>query len=41
MVEKEDGATVMERLSEEELAVWLNKYRLGELWLAGDIGGLP
>ncbi len=41
VVEKEDGATVMERLSEEDLAVWLDKFRLGDLWLAGDIGGLP
>jgi len=41
VVEKEDGATVMERLSEDDLAVWRDKFRLGELWLAGDIGGRP
>ncbi|HUT03224.1 MAG TPA: AAA family ATPase [bacterium] len=41
VVEKEDGATVMERLSEEELAVWLDKFRLGDLWTSGHIGGRP
>ena len=41
VVEKEAGATVMERLSEEELAVWLDKFRLGDLWTSGHIGGRP
>ena len=41
VVEKEEGATVMERLSEEELAVWLDKFRLGDLWKSGHIGGRP
>lgn len=37
--EKVDGATQMTRLDKDELSVWLEKYRLGELWLRGDIGG--
>ena len=37
--EKEDGASVMERLNEKELATWLEKYTLGELWLSGHFGG--
>ena len=41
VVEKEDGATVMERLSEEDLAVWLDEFRLGDLWKSGHIGGRP
>jgi len=37
--EKEDGATVMERLDEKELSEWLEKYTLGDLWLSGHFGG--
>ena len=37
--EKHDGKTEMRRLKKEELAVWLDKYRLGELWTRGQIGG--
>ena len=37
--EKEEGATNLRRLSRDELAPWLEKYRLGELWSRGDIGG--
>lgn len=36
---KEDGQTRMERLDAEELAEWLTKYRLGQLWTKGEIGG--
>jgi predicted ATPase len=41
VVEKEEGATTLSRLTEEELAGWLDKFRLGDLWLAGHIGGRP
>ncbi|KUK47136.1 MAG: SMC domain protein, partial [Actinobacteria bacterium 66_15] len=34
-----DGKTEMQRLDREKLAQWLDKYRLGELWLKGEIGG--
>ena len=37
--EKHNGATEMNRLSTDELKVWLNKYRLGELWIRGELGG--
>jgi predicted ATPase len=37
--EKNEGATQMRRLKQDELAVWLEKYRLGTLWTQGKIGG--
>ncbi|HEY6329304.1 MAG TPA: chromosome segregation protein SMC, partial [Blastocatellia bacterium] len=37
--EKHDGQTEMSRLSPKELAVWLGKYRLGQLWTRGQLGG--
>ena len=37
--EKRDGATTLNRLSAAELKPWLERYRLGELWTRGDIGG--
>lgn len=37
--EKRDGKTEMRRLRKEDLAKWLEKYRLGELWTRGHIGG--
>lgn len=36
---KEQGQTRMERLRTEDLAEWLKKYRLGQLWTRGEIGG--
>ncbi len=37
--EKHEGQTRVSQLSPLELAPWLEKYRLGELWTRGDIGG--
>jgi len=37
--EKRDGRTEMRRLRGEELTGWLEKYRLGQLWTKGQIGG--
>jgi predicted ATPase len=37
--EKHNGVTKLQRLSPEELEPWLEKYRLGELWTSGQIGG--
>lgn len=37
--EKLEGATVLKRLDSQELAVWLEKYSLGQLWRSGEIGG--
>ena len=37
--EKLDGATQLRRLETDELQPWIDKYRLGELWTRGEIGG--
>lgn len=37
--EKHDGQTEFKRLDRAELSHWLEKYRLGELWTKGAIGG--
>lgn len=37
--EKHNGCTEMKRLSQTDLAVWLEKYRLGQLWIDGQLGG--
>jgi predicted ATPase len=37
--EKQDGKTSMTRLDKAELSVWLDKYRSGQLWTRGEIGG--
>ncbi|MCD6308952.1 MAG: AAA family ATPase [Candidatus Latescibacteria bacterium] len=37
--EKHDDKTLMQRLKSRELEEWLEKFRLGELWLKGEIGG--
>ena len=36
---KQHGKTIMERLSPDDLSEWLKKYRLGQLWIKGQIGG--
>lgn len=37
--EKTTEGTVMRRLNADNLRPWLEKYRLGELWTRGEIGG--
>lgn len=37
--EKHKGQTQMMRLATDDLSVWLEKYRLGELWMSGQLGG--
>lgn len=37
--EKHDGRTEVRRLGADHLAPWLEKYRLGELWTRGELGG--
>ena len=37
--EKIENATQLRRLNAEELKPWLEKYRLGQLWSRGQIGG--
>jgi predicted ATPase len=33
------GGTVLNRIDSERLRFWLDKYRLGEIWRIGEIGG--
>ena len=37
--EKHDGQSIIQRLDAQKLAGWLEKYRLGELWTRGELGG--
>jgi len=37
--EKHDGSTNIRRLDPETMSHWLPKYRLGQLWSMGEIGG--
>ena len=39
VAEKTDGETHLTRLQKDQLAPWLEKYRLGALWTSGDLGG--
>ncbi len=38
--EKSEGQTTMKRLDGQALEGWLQKYRLGQLWTQGEIGGV-
>ena len=37
--EKHEGQTTLKRLEKDSLGHWLDKYRLGELWTSGELGG--
>ena len=37
--ENVDGSSRLERLNPEKLKLWLEEYRLGELWMRGELGG--
>ncbi len=39
VAERTDTGTTLNRLDPERLAAWLDRYRLGELWTSGQIGG--
>jgi len=39
VAEKRETGTVLRRLDAEKLKPWLEKYRLGQLWTCGEIGG--
>lgn len=39
VAEKYGASTMIKRLNAEELKPWLEKYRLGQLWSRGEIGG--
>ena len=36
-----ENGTTLERLESEKLKFWLKKYRLGEVWRMGELGGNP
>ncbi|GHV06497.1 chromosome segregation protein SMC [Campylobacterota bacterium] len=37
--EKDESGTTLRNLSSDELKPWLERYRLGELWTRGELGG--
>jgi predicted ATPase len=37
--EKHDGRTTLRRTTREDVQPWLKKYRLGQLWTQGQLGG--
>lgn len=37
--EKENGSTTLKRLNRQDLAEWLERYTLGQLWRSGELGG--
>ena len=37
--DKHEGCTTVTRLDRSDLAHWLKKYRLGDLWTRGELGG--
>lgn len=37
--EKHNGCTEIQRLDQKDLTVWIDKYRLGQLWIQGHLGG--
>ncbi len=41
VLEKQNGCTEVTRLSNKDLDAWLKEFTLGELWVAGHIGGRP
>ena len=41
VVERDSGATVLNRLDSDELKDWLEDYDLGDLWKRNVLGGRP
>jgi predicted ATPase len=41
VVDRVDGASVLRRLSSEEITLWLEEYSLGDLWEKNLLGGRP
>jgi len=41
VVQRNEGASVFERLDEEDLSEWLNEFSLGDLWKRNILGGRP
>jgi hypothetical protein len=36
---KDENGSQLRRLEKDQLQEWLKKYKLGELWRMGEIGG--
>ncbi|MGV8122923.1 MAG: AAA family ATPase [Candidatus Xenobiia bacterium LiM19] len=41
VVNREDGASIFQRLKKDELSLWLKDYSLGDLWLKNIVTGGP
>ncbi|HWG44013.1 MAG TPA: AAA family ATPase [Gemmataceae bacterium] len=41
LVCENQGGTVLRRVDSEQIVHWLKKYRLGEIWRIGELGGNP
>lgn len=41
LVCEHQGGTVLRRVESEKLQYWLDKYRLGDIWRMGELGGNP
>ena len=41
MTEHFPQGTIFQRLEADKLSFWLEKYRLGEVWRIGQLGGNP
>lgn len=41
VVDQQDGVSMFSRLEREELEVWLDEYRMGDIWMKNLIGGRP
>jgi predicted ATPase len=39
--ERPGAGTILRRLDPKQLAIWLDKYRLGDLWRMGELGANP
>ena len=39
--ERDEDGTNLRRLKPEQIAPWLDRYALGDLWTMGELGGLP
>jgi hypothetical protein len=41
VVDREDDQSVFRRITDQEMATWLDGYSLGELWEKNILGGRP
>ena len=41
VVERQDNASILKRLQNQEWEAWLEQYRLGDIWRMNLLGGTP